>query len=159
SDGRRSSPRPRPEAARSMIDGEGRRSMRLEIGTVHVRDVRLDGRFTIDDGVLTIDAEDLRRLVLEDSHFTDARGSIVKPGASARIANVIDVVEPRWKVRGAGGVFPGFVSPTITVGEGRTHRLASVAVVESAVPVPGESTVFRERLIDMTGPGADLSPF
>jgi glycine reductase len=68
-------------------------------------------------------------------------------------------VEPRWKVAGPGGVFPGFVSPALTVGEGRTHRLAGVAVVEVSAPVPGESTVFRERLIDMAGPGADLSPF
>src|SRR6266542_1687527 len=47
----------------------------------------------------------------------------------------------------------------ITVGEGRTHRLAGVAVVEVGAPVPGESTVFRERIIDMAGPGAELSPF
>ena len=133
--------------------------MRLEIGSVRVEDVRLDGRVALDDRVLTIDPEELRRLILEDPHFTDARVSVAKPGESARIVNVIDVVEPRWKVRGAGGVFPGFVSPTVTVGDGRTHRLAGVAVVESATPVPGESTVFRERLIDMTGPGADLSPF
>jgi len=133
--------------------------MRLEVGSVHVRDVRLDGRTSLDRGVLTIDPEELRRLALEDSHFTDARVSVVKPGESVRIVNVLDVVEPRWKVRGPGGVFPGFVSPSVAVGEGRTHRLAGVAVVESSPPVPGESTVFRERLIDMTGPGARLSPF
>jgi glycine reductase len=133
--------------------------MRLEVGSVHVRDVRLDGRIALDRGVLTIDPDELRRLALEDPHFTDARVSVVKPGESVRIVNVIDVVEPRWKVRGSGGVFPGFVSPAATVGDGRTHRLAGVAVVESSPPVPGESTVFRERLIDMTGPGAQLSPF
>ena len=132
--------------------------MRLEVGAVHVRDIRLDGRVAIDDRVLTIDPDELRRLILEDPHFTDARVSVVRPGESVRIVNVIDVVEPRWKVRGAGGVFPGFVSPTLTVGDGRTHRLAGVAVVESAAPVPGESTVFRERLIDMTGPGPSCRP-
>ena len=133
--------------------------MRLEVGSVRVRDVQLDGRVALDDHALTIDGEELRRLILEDPHFADARVSVVKPGESVRIVNVIDVVEPRWKVRGAGGVFPGFVSPAVTVGDGCTHRLAGVAVVESAAPVPGESTVFRERLIDMAGPGADLSPF
>jgi glycine reductase len=133
--------------------------MRLEVGSVHVRDVQLDGRIALDNHVLTIDGDELRRLVLEDSHFVDARVSVVRPGESVRLVNVLDVVEPRWKVRGAGGVFPGFVSPSVTVGDGRTHRLAGVAVVEISPPVPGESTVFRERLIDMTGPGADLSPF
>jgi len=133
--------------------------MRLEVGSIHVRDVRADGRVALDDHVLTIDPAELRALVLEDPHFAEASVRIVRPGESVRIINVIDVVEPRWKVRGPGGVFPGFVSPAVGVGEGRTHRLAGVAVVESAEPVPGESTVFRERLIDMAGPGARLTPF
>jgi glycine reductase complex component B subunit alpha and beta len=133
--------------------------MRLEVGSIPVRDIVVDGATTLDDGVLTLDPEELRALVLEDSHFADARVRVVKPGESTRIINVLDVVEPRWKVSGPGGVFPGFASPPTPVGEGRTHRLAGVAVIESSVPVPGESTVFRERLIDMTGPGAALSPF
>jgi sarcosine reductase len=133
--------------------------MRLEVGTVHVRDVQVDGRVALDDHVLTIDPAELRTLVLEDPHFADARVRVVRPGDSVRIINVIDVVEPRWKVSGPGGVFPGFVAPATMVGDGRTHRLGGVAVVESAVPVPGESTVFRERLIDMAGPGAALTPF
>ncbi len=133
--------------------------MRLEVGTVRVRDVALGARTELRDHVAFIDAAELKALCLEDPHFTDVRVHVAKPGESVRIINVLDVVEPRWKVAGPGGVFPGFVSPAITVGEGRTHRLAGTAVVESALPVPGESTVFRERLIDMTGPGADLTPF
>ncbi len=133
--------------------------MRLEVGSIHISDVHVDGRIALDDHALTIDPVELRTLILEDPHFSDARVRVVRPGESARIVNVIDVVEPRWKVSGPGGVFPGFVSPAVTVGDGRTHRLAGVAVVESAEPVPGESTVFRERLIDMTGPGARLTPF
>jgi glycine reductase complex component B subunit alpha and beta len=133
--------------------------MRLEVGSLPVRDITVDGITALDDGVLTLDPDDLRALIMEDPHFADARVHVVKPGESARIINVLDVVEPRWKVSGPGGVFPGFASPATAVGDGRTHRLAGVAVVESSVPVPGESTVFRERLIDMTGPGAALTPF
>src|SRR5262247_2938145 len=133
--------------------------MRLELGSVPVRDVAVGGPIAFDDGVLTIDPEELRALILEDPHFAAARVRVVKPGESVRIINVLDVVEPRWKVSGAGGVFPGFVSPPTSVGDGRTQRLAGVAVVESSPPVPGESTVFRERLIDMAGPGAALTPF
>src|SRR5262249_46861807 len=133
--------------------------MRLEVGTVHVRDVATGRATALSDHTLTIDPEELRALVLEDSHFADVRVHLVKPGESVRVIHVLDVVEPRWKVTGPGGVFPGFVSPALTVGEGRTHRLAGVAVVEVGAPVPGESTVFRERLIDMTGPGAELTPF
>src|SRR5215470_14844671 len=133
--------------------------MRLEIGSISVRDVEVGGRTELCDHTLVVDVEELRRLVLEDQHFADAQVRVVKPGESVRIIHAIDVVEPRWKVAGPGGVFPGFVSPPITVGEGRTHRLAGVAVVEVGAPVPGESTVFRERLVDMAGPGAALSPF
>ena len=133
--------------------------MRLEIGTINVRDVELGGRTELRDHTLVIDRDELRALVLEDAHFADVSVSVVKPGESVRIIHTLDVVEPRFKVEGPGGVFPGFVSPPLTVGEGRTHRLAGVAVVEVCRPVPGESTVFRDRLIDMTGPGAELSPF
>ena len=134
--------------------------MRLEVGSVHVRDVQLGAPTALDDdGVLTVDPEAVRAMILEDPHFSDAQVTVARPGESIRLVNVLDVVEPRWKVSGAGGVFPGFASPVVAVGAGRTHRLAGVAVVEISEPVPGESMVFRERLIDMRGPGADLSPF
>jgi len=133
--------------------------MRLEVGSNHIRDVVIGRDTALSDHTLVIDPEELRALVLEDSPFADVRVHLVKPGESVRVIHALDVVEPRWKVTGPGGVFPGFVSPALTVGEGRTHRLAGVAVVEVSAPVPGESTVFRERLIDMAGPGAELSPF
>jgi len=133
--------------------------MRLEVGTIQIRDVEIGRATALTDHTLVIDREELRTLVLEDSHFADVQVHLVKPGESVRVIHVLDVVEPRWKVAGPGGVFPGFVSPALTVGEGRTHRLAGVAVAEVGAPVPGESTVFRQRLIDMAGPGAELSPF
>ena len=133
--------------------------MRLEVGTIQIRDVEIGRATALTDHTLVIHPEELRTLVLEDSHFADVQVHLVKPGESVRVIHVLDVVEPRWKVAGPGGVFPGFVSPALTVGEGRTHRLAGVAVAEVGAPVPGESTVFRQRLIDMAGPGAELSPF
>jgi glycine reductase len=133
--------------------------MRLEVGTMNITDVEQGRSTELRDHTLVIDPEELRALILDDSHFADVTLRLVKPGESVRIIHALDIVEPRWKVAGPSGVFPGFVSPAITAGEGRTHRLAGVAVVEVGAPVPGESTVFRERLIDMTGPGAELSPF
>src|SRR2546422_8122152 len=133
--------------------------MRLEVGTIQIRDVEIGRATALTDHTLVIHPEELRTLVLEDSHFADVQVHLVKPGESVRVIHVLDVVEPRWKVAGPGGVFPGFVSPALTVGEGRTHRLAGVAVAEVGAPVPGESTVFRQRLIDMAGPSAEPSPF
>jgi glycine reductase complex component B subunit alpha and beta len=133
--------------------------MRLEIGSFHVRALEIGDETELVGGTLRIDARELRDLVLEDPHFADAVVRVARPGESIRIVNALDVVEPRVKVSGPGGVFPGFVSPPTAVGEGRTHRLAGVAVIEVSPPVPGESTVFRERFIDMTGAGAALTPF
>src|SRR3989454_12251637 len=133
--------------------------MRLEVGTIQIRDVEIGRATALTDHTLVIHPEELRTLVLEDSHFADVQVHLVKPGESVRVIHVLDVVEPRWKVAGPGGVFPGFVSPALTVGEGRTHRLAGVAVAEVGAPVPGESTVFRQRLIDMAGSRAGPLPF
>src|SRR2546428_10219462 len=133
--------------------------MRLEVGTIQIRDVEIGRATALTDHTLVIHPEELRTLVLEDSHFADVQVHLVKPGGSVRGSHVLDVVEPRFKVEGPGGVFPGFVSPALTVGEGRTHRLAGVAVAEVGAPVPGESTVFRQRLIDMAGPRAAGPPF
>src|SRR5713226_2104755 len=141
------------------MEAPGRTPMRLEVGTVHIKDVELGRSTELRDHTLVIDPEELRALVLDDSHFADVTLHLVKPGESVRIIHALDIVEPRWKVAGPSGVFPGFVSPALTAGEGRTHRLAGVAVVEVGAPVPGESTVFRQRLIDMAGAGAELTPF
>lgn len=133
--------------------------MRLEIGSIAVRDLDRGRGTRLDDHTLRVDTAELRDLALEDRRFVDVEVHLVHPGDSVRIVHALDVVEPRWKVAGPGGVYPGFVSPTTGVGEGRTHRLAGVAVVPTGDPVPGEATHFRERMIDMAGPGAELSPF
>jgi glycine reductase complex component B subunit alpha and beta len=133
--------------------------MQLEVGSIHVDNLEFGARTALHDHTLVVDRDEIGRLVLEDPHFAAVDPHIVRPGDSVRIIHALDVVEPRWKVAGPGGVFPGFVSPPTTVGEGRTHRLAGVAVVEAGVPVPGEPTHFREQVIDMAGPGAPYSPF
>ncbi|MFI5268376.1 MAG: glycine/sarcosine/betaine reductase component B subunit, partial [Chloroflexota bacterium] len=132
--------------------------MRLDIGSFHVDEIVFGSCTTLDGHTLTIDREGLRRLVLEDSHFTGVQVHLAQPGDSVRIVNGLDVIEPRWKVDGPGGVFPGFASDVTPTGSGRTHRLAGVAVVEVSTPVPGEQTHFREQVLDMSGPGADFSP-
>ena len=133
--------------------------MRLEVGSFHINSIEYGVRTGVDWRDLVVNGEEVRRLVLGDSHFADVRVHLARPGETIRIINAKDAVEPRWKVAGPGGVFPGFVSAPTTVGEGRTHRLGGVAVLEVAEPVPGEQTHFREQILDMSGPGAEFSPF
>jgi sarcosine reductase len=87
---------------------------------------------------------------------------VAHPGASQRIINVLDTLEPRCKVAGAGVAFPGHFGPPGTVGQGRTHVLTGMALMISAeLPWPpgGGLRSPRAAVIDMSGPAAPLSPF
>lgn len=133
--------------------------MALELGTFPVTDVVLAETTAYRDGVLTIDAAELRARLLSDPHFLEVNVDVVKPGDSARVHNIIDVVEPRIRVSEPGTDFPGLLAPQLTVGAGRTHRLQGVAVCELSESVPGEPVYWRQALFDAGGPGAAYSPF
>ncbi len=93
--------------------------MRLEMASYHVKDVQWSDRTGFEHGVLSVDYEALRRLVMEDGDFARVDMEIVRPGESVRLIHVIDVVEPRCKAEG-GSTFPGLLGPVRTIGEART---------------------------------------
>lgn len=128
--------------------------MRLELGNIFIKDIVFGDELKIDGGTLTVNKQDLIDLVLEDDHLVSCEIDIAKPGESVRITPVKDVVEPRVKVDGPGGVFPGFMSKVDVVGSGRTHVLNGCSVM-TAGPIVG----FQEGIVDMSGPGADFTPF
>lgn len=135
----------------------------LELATFPVRDLRL-GDVTAYDrrtAVLTVDAGEVRRMVLCDPRLAGLDVDVARPGDPLRIVNVLDVVEPREKVSGTGGVFPGILSPPTLTGAGVTHRLAGAAVVATGVfPGSGDNLLRQENCtVDMSGPGAAYSPF
>src|SRR5262245_31946425 len=132
--------------------------MRLEMATTEVRDVRFSHTTRVADGVLEVDREDLRRLLADDETFDDVTIDVVRPGEPARIIHVMDVAEPRGKTP-PGSTFPVLLGAPRTVGDGRTHRIEGVAVVATSDAVAGEPTYWREAIIDMTGPGAEATPF
>ena len=136
--------------------------MKLEMATFPVEDVRLGSQIGYNDGVLEIDKEELIKLILEDSRVETADLDVAFPGEQTRLVNIRDAVEPRVKVSGPGCVFPGILGPVETVGEGRTHRLSGVAVLPSASYSPtilGGSAAHSGGLVDMWGPGAQVTPF
>ena len=128
--------------------------MKLELGYIDIKGIRFDDYNAIEDGVLVVDPDELVKPVLEDELIKSAHFEIATPGESIRITPVKDVIEPRVKVEGSGDVFPGMIAKVDTVGSGRTHVLRGMAVV-TAGPIVG----FQEGIIDMTGPGADYTPF
>ena len=125
--------------------------MRLELGLIHVKDIRLGKPTVIDNGVLLIDREELTAQLQEEPLFDHVEIELAHPGDSCRILRVLDVLEPRYRLSGVN--FPGALDGNGLVGDGHTRALKNVAVVETDQLAP------RSRsLIDMSGPGAKYSP-
>lgn len=128
--------------------------MRLELGEININDVQFGDVSKVENNVLYVNANEIKSLVLEDDHIADVKLEIARPGESVRITPVKDVIEPRVKVSGRGGIFPGVRAKVDTVGDGRTHVLKGAAIVTC-----GKIVGFQEGIIDMQGPGADYTPF
>ena len=128
--------------------------MKLTLGKIFVQDIVFADEMKLEGGVLRVDARQCEQLVLSDDKIAGVSFDIAKPGESVRITPVKDVIEPRVKVEGPGGMFPGMIAGVETVGSGRTHALSGMALV-TAGPIVG----FQEGIIDMSGPGAAYTPF
>ncbi|MFW5646191.1 MAG: glycine/sarcosine/betaine reductase component B subunit [Acetivibrio ethanolgignens] len=128
--------------------------MRLEMGHIYIKDIQFAAESEIKEGILYVSKEAVEAVALEDEKLKSVSFDIARPGASVRITPVKDVIEPRVKVEGRGGIFPGVISKVDTVGEGKTYALKGMAVVTA-----GKIVGFQEGIIDMTGPGADYTPF
>ncbi|NLT48017.1 MAG: beta-aspartyl-peptidase [Clostridiales bacterium] len=128
--------------------------MKLELGNIFIHDIQFGDHSRVENGVIYINEEELRAHLLEDENIKSVSFDIAKPGESVRIMPVKDVIEPRVKAEGRGGIFPGVISKVDTVGSGRTNVLKGAAVVTT-----GTIVGFQEGIIDMSGPGADYTPF
>ncbi len=128
--------------------------MKLELGRINIKDVVLSDESKIVNGVLNVNANAIKEIVLKDERIKNVTIDIAKPNDSTRITPVKDVIEPRVKVEGNGDIFPGMISKMNTVGSGKTHVLSGCAVVTC-----GKIVGFQEGIIDMCGVGADYTPF
>lgn len=136
--------------------------MKLELAEFPVKQIRLGTRFRYEDPVLEVDEARLVALVREDPRVTDVKLAVTSPGERTRVTGIRDVVEPRYKVSGSGQVFPGIFGPVDHVGRGRTHRLTGMAVTTAAEyegTIRAGTTVQRSAILDMAGPGAEVSRF
>ena len=128
--------------------------MRLELGKIHIKDIQFGPESRIADNVLYVNKEELIKAVWDDEAIASVEVEIARPGESVRITPVKDVIEPRVKTEGRGGIFPGILSKVDTVGEGRTVALKGMSVVTT-----GKIVGFQEGIIDMAGAGAEYTPF
>lgn len=128
--------------------------MRLELGKIYIKDIQFAAATKVENGVLYINKEELLKEIGGDERLQSIDVDLAKPGEETRIIPVKDVIEPRVKVEGKGGIFPGFINKVDTVGSGRTHVLKGAAVVTT-----GKIVGFQEGIIDMSGEGARYTPF
>ena len=128
--------------------------MKLELGQIFIKEIVKGEESKVVDGTLYINEEEVKALVLEDERLKGCKIELAKPGDKTRITPVKDVIQPRCKVDSKSGEFPGVMHKVRTVGEGRTHVLSGCAVV-----TVGKIVGFQEGIIDMSGPGAELTPF
>lgn len=128
--------------------------MKLELGKININQVVIGTESKIVDGTLHICDQDIISIVLEDDRIASCHVEIANPGDKTRITPVKDVIEPRCKVDSKGGIFPGVINKMDTVGSGRTHALKGCGIM-----TVGKIVGFQEGIVDMSGPGAEKTPF
>lgn len=130
--------------------------MKLEVGNIHIGDLVFGPQSELLGNKLVINEQELNAFLVDIDHrITTIELAITKPGDSTRIMPVKDVIEPRVKVEGKGHIFPGrHLGEEEMVGEGRTHVLKGMSVVTT-----GSIVGFQEGIIDMSGPGAEYTPY
>ena len=128
--------------------------MKLEVGRIDIQLVVLGDQEKIDGHTLYLNPQKIIDLVLSDDRLLSCEVEIANPGESTRITPVKDVIEPRCKVDSERGIFPGVINKVDVVGSGRTHVLKGCAVM-----TVGKIVGFQEGIVDMQGPGAELTPF
>ena len=126
--------------------------MRLDLGSIHIDDVRFGAKTAIEDKVLSIDREELIALLRQEPLFDRVEVELAHPGESCRIIRVLDVLEPRYRLEGPN--FPGALDPMGLAGDGETRALKNVLVVETS-----ETEARARSIIDMSGPATAYSPF
>ena len=94
--------------------------MKLELGFIQINDIQFSNECKVENGTLFVDAEAVKAFMYQDDDVRqwvkEFSFDIARPGESVRITPVKDVIEPRVKVEGPGGEFPGVISKVDTVG-------------------------------------------
>ncbi|HXG51628.1 MAG TPA: glycine/sarcosine/betaine reductase component B subunit [candidate division Zixibacteria bacterium] len=133
--------------------------MPLTLYRHRIRDLRLGAPSRLEkDGVLSIDADELRALLLEDGTLAGVDFTVARPGENCRAGPVFDIVEPRAKADG-GPDFPGVLGPPQTAGRGSTHVLDGAAVTILRENSPGDSRGPTGYVLEMSGAPAEVSPY
>jgi glycine reductase len=108
-------------------------SKELSIDYVNVRDVVFGKRTELQNGVLTLDKEELLNMANKPI-FDSFDVKIASPGDSCRILGVHDVTQPRCKAAAPETSYPGVWGSLTPAGEGKTVALRGVVITELYYP-------------------------
>ncbi len=128
--------------------------MRLEFQKIKIDDIVFGDEHKIEGHQLVLDKDALLEELKKGTGIKDVDISIALPGEKKRIIPVKDCIEPRCKVSGGEGGFPGVIDEIEQTGSGEVKVLDGVAVVTI-----GDIVGFQEGIIDMFGEGAKWTPF
>ena len=143
----------------------------LRLNTYRADSLEFGSKTALESGRLTVKLDDVIREVRSDPRIVDLKAELVHPGESTRVTAIKDVIEPRVKTSGPGQVYPGVTGrPVTAVGRGGTNRISGVAVTplsplrtyeldDPAQENLGGKVLPASSLFDMSGPGADASPY
>ncbi len=128
--------------------------MKLKLCRFKVDNVVFGAATRLDGETLTVNKEELISRINRDGLFQSVDVEIARPGESVRIVHVMDAIEPRIKVSGGVTAFPGMLGKMEIAGNGRTHCLDGVAVLQT-----GTRQGIQEGIVDMSGPGSEYTVF
>jgi glycine reductase len=125
--------------------------MQLTLAIHSITSIQFGAHTGLTGALLSINQDELRRLVLEDGSFESVDFEIARPGECCRAGPVFDVVEPRAKAPGGSPDWPGILSAPQTAGFGTTHMLSGAAVTLVNETSPGESRGATGYVLEMSG--------
>lgn len=129
--------------------------MKLELLKAKVKNISWGDKTVLQSGGnLQVNREELIHIVKEKYSFKSVNADMARPGESVRIVPVKDAIEPRCKTEQGSELFPGMTGDVETVGSGSTFVLEGAALITC-----GRIVGFQEGIVDMSGTGADYTPF
>lgn len=128
--------------------------MRLELNKIEIEDVQFSDITEVKDKTLYVNKDEIIEELMEIPGITEVKIDVAKPGEKTRIIPVKDVIEPRVKIEGGKGGFPGVTTELEQAGDGIVNVLDGVSVMTI-----GDIVGFQEGIVDMWGEGAKYTPF
>lgn len=133
---------------------KGVTAVELEFNYIDIEDIVFADKTCVEGKRLLVCRQEVIDLVLQEPKIESVKLDIALPGESTRILSVKDVIEPRVKLDKHGKYFGGVLRPVDNTGRGKTLVLRGAAVM-----LTGPFEDFMEGVVDMSGPGAELTPF